>query len=48
VIYEATRTQKGLPPDALVTIRATFAQEQRDRAEPGEKIQLPSGEWVTK
>jgi hypothetical protein len=47
-IYQASLKQKNLSPDAIGTIRATFAQEQRERAEPGEKIQMPSGEWVTK
>lgn len=47
-IYQAQVKQKGLPADAIATIRAAFAQEQRDRAAPGEKIQLPSGEWITK
>lgn len=47
-IYAAQAKQKGLPPDAIGTIRAAFAEEQRDRADPGEKVQLPSGEWVTK
>ena len=47
-IYQAQVKQKGLPADAVATIRATFAQEQRERAQTGEKIQLPSGEWVTK
>ena len=47
-IYQMQVAQKGLPADAINAIRATFAQEQRERAEPGEKIQLPSGEWVAK
>ncbi len=47
-IYQAQVQQKGLPADAIGTVRAAFAQEQRDRAEPGEKIQQSSGEWVTK
>jgi uncharacterized protein YdbL (DUF1318 family) len=47
-IYQAQVQEKGLPADAIGTIRAAFAQEQWDRAEPGEKIQAPSGEWVTK
>lgn len=46
-IYQAQLKDKGLPADAIGTIRAAFAQEQRDRAEPGEKIQQSSGEWVT-
>lgn len=48
VIYQETLKQKGLPADAIGTIRATFAQEQRERAASGEKIQLPSGEWAVK
>ena len=47
-IYQAQLTQKGLPADAIGTIRAAFAEEQRGRAEPGEKIQTLSGEWTTK
>lgn len=48
VIYQATLKQKGLSADAIGTVRETFAQEQRERAASGEKIQLPSGEWVAK
>ena len=47
-IYQAQLAQKGLGADAIGTIRSAFADEQRDRAEPGEKVQLPSGEWVTR
>ncbi len=47
-IYRAKLKEKNLPAEAIATIRAAFAQEQRDRAEPGEKIQLPSGEWTAK
>ena len=47
-IYQAQLKEKGLPADAIGTIRAAFAEEQRNRAEPGEKIQQPSGEWGTK
>lgn len=47
-IYRAKLQEKGLPEDALSTIRSAFAEEQRDRAEPGEKIQQPDGSWVTK
>ena len=47
-IYQAQVQEKGLPADAIGTVRAAFAEEQRDRAEPGEKVQQPSGEWVTK
>ena len=47
-IYQAQVQDKGLPPDAIGTVQAAFAAEQRDRAEPGEKIQQPDGSWVTK
>ncbi len=47
-IYQAQVQEKGLPADAIGTIRAAFAEEQRNRAEPGEKIQTPSGEWTMK
>ncbi|MDO8729916.1 MAG: DUF1318 domain-containing protein [Candidatus Omnitrophota bacterium] len=47
-IYQAQVQEKGLPADAIGTVRAAFAQEQWNRAEPGEKIQTPSGEWQTK
>ena len=47
-IYQFQLKEKNLPADAIGTIRSAFAQEQRERAEPGEKIQSPSGEWTTK
>ena len=47
-IYQAIVQQNNLPADAIATIRATFAEVQREKADPGEKIQLPSGEWRTK
>ncbi|MCM8812102.1 MAG: YdbL family protein [Candidatus Omnitrophica bacterium] len=48
LIYRTIIEQNNLPGDAMATVKAAFAQEQRERAEPGEKIQQPSGEWVTK
>ncbi len=48
LIYRAIVEQNNLPAGAIGTIRSTFAQEQRERAASGEKIQLPSGEWVRK
>ena len=48
IIYRTIVEQNGLSPDAIGTIRTAFASEQRDRASAGEKVQLPSGEWVTK
>ena len=47
-IYRAIVDQNQLPADAMSTIRATFAEVEREKAEPGEKIQLPSGEWTAK
>lgn len=47
-IYKTIVEQNGLAPEAINTIRATFAEVQREKAESGEKIQLPSGEWSTK
>ncbi len=47
-IYQSEVRGKNLPPDAITAIRSAFAEEQRARADAGEKIQLPSGEWKTK
>ena len=47
-IYQSKLKEKGLPPESIGVIRSTFAQEQRERAEPGEKIQQPSGDWTTR
>lgn len=48
VIYRAIVEQNGLPPEALATVQQVFAETQRDRAQPGDPIQLPSGEWTRK
>lgn len=48
VIYRAIVEQNNLGAEAISTIRATFAEVQREKAEPGEKIQTPSGDWVSK
>lgn len=47
-IYEAIVEQNELGGRALVTVESVFAGVQRDKAEPGEKIQSPSGSWMTK
>ena len=47
-IYTAIVDQNNLSADAIAAIRSTFAEVQREKADPGEKIQLPSGEWKTK
>lgn len=46
-IYRTIVEQNNLAPDAIAAIRSTFAEVQREKAESGEKIQLPSGEWST-
>ena len=47
-IYAAIVQQNGLPAASIDTVRQVFAETQRNRAAPGEKLQLPSGEWTTK
>lgn len=47
VIYRTIAEQNGLQ-DALETIEKVFAQVQRDKADPGEKIQTEDGNWTTK
>ncbi len=47
VIYETIAQQHGLE-GAMDTIEKVFAQEQRDRAQPGDKVQDESGRWTTK
>lgn len=47
VIYKTIEEQNNLQ-NALATIETVFAQEQRERANAGDKIQNPDGTWVTK
>ena len=47
IIYETIAKQHNLS-GAMDTIESVFAQEQRDRARPGDKIQDESGRWMTK
>ena len=47
VIYKAIEVQNNLS-SALATIEKVFAQVQRDKASPGDKIQDEDGAWVTK
>ena len=47
VIYTVIAQQNGLT-GALATIEQVFAQEQRERAQSGFKIQNADGSWVTK
>ena len=48
VIYEAIATQNQLGPNGIETVKKAFADVQRDKARPGDSIQLPSGERVQK
>lgn len=47
VIYKTIEVQNNLS-GALETIEKVFAQVQRDKASPGDKIQTEDGRWVTK
>ena len=48
LIYEAIVSQNNLGPTGIAEVKHIFAEVQRGKAKPGEKIQLPSGEWVKK
>jgi len=48
IIYLAIVEQNNLGPDALKTVEKVFAQERRERAQPGDKIQDEAGDWITK
>lgn len=48
VIYNAIAQQNNLGPGGLEVIELFFAGVQRDKAEKGDSIQLPSGQWVDK
>jgi len=48
VIYRAVVEQNNLGPAGLVQVQEAFAVVQRERANKGDPIQLPSGEWVKK
>jgi len=45
LVYEAIVEQNKLGAAALATVETVFARVQRDKAEPGEKVQEPSGRW---
>ena len=44
-VYEAIVVQNKLGSGALATVEAVFARVQRDKAEPGDKVQDASGRW---
>ncbi len=45
LVYEAIVDQNKLEPGSLATVEAVFARVQRDKAEPGDKVQDASGRW---
>lgn len=47
-IYETLMSQNHIPASDAERVRAAFAKANRDRAEPGEWIQLPDGRWTRK
>jgi uncharacterized protein len=47
VIYETIARQHNLTGE-IGTIEKVFAQEQRDRAQSGDKVQDEGGRWTTK
>ncbi len=47
LIYRTIEEQNNLS-NALETIEKVFAQVQRDKASPGDKIQTEDGQWTTK
>ena len=47
-IYQAIIEQNELTGNALATVEQVFAKVQRDKAEPGEKIQDEDGKWSAK
>ena len=48
LIYEAIVSQNNLGPAGDAEVKRVFAEVQRGKAKSGDKIQLPSGEWVKK
>ena len=47
-VYQAIVEQNELGDAALATVEGVFAGVQRGKAVAAEKIQEPSGDWVTK
>jgi uncharacterized protein len=47
-VYQAIVEQNDLGAGALATVEGVFAGVQREKAAAGEKVQDPSGDWMTK
>lgn len=48
VLYQAIVDQNNLGAAGMDKVEMVFAEVQRDKASSGEKIQSPSGEWITR
>lgn len=48
VIYAAIVQQNNLGQAGMTQVQTVFGEVQREKARPGDMIQLPSGEWVKK
>lgn len=48
LIYKTIIQQNNLIPGELEKVEKAFAQVQKDKANPGDKIQDADGNWVTK
>jgi len=48
VIYQAIVDQNQLGNQNMPQVQTVFADVQRDKARPGDSIQLPSGQWTKK
>lgn len=47
-LYRTIAEQNQLGADGLSVIESVFAEVQREKARPGDSIQLPSGAWSKK
>lgn len=45
-IYQALVHQNNMPPDQLAIVQDQFAAVHREKANKGEWIQLPAGNWI--
>lgn len=48
VLYRAIVDQNNLGAEGMDKVEMVFAEVQRDKASAGEKIQDPSGKWITR
>jgi len=48
IIYQAIVDQNNLGRGSIDTVRSAYAQTYRKKADPGDKIQMPNGDWINK